>query len=125
MRRSAPKMRGTVQTLRRIPTIVGSSRAFWKAEPMKALVKYAAADGALEVRALPEPVAGPGTVLVRLHTVGVCGTDIHRWLNTQSNIAVVVLPVPLGHESAGVIAAVGEGVTGWAVGDRVVCQTAA
>ncbi|BCB78796.1 zinc-binding dehydrogenase [Phytohabitans flavus] len=92
---------------------------------MKALVKYAAADGALEVRDLPEPVAGPGTVLVRVHTVGVCGSDIHMWHNTQSKSSVGVLPVTLGHESAGVIASVGEGVTGWAVGDRVVCETAA
>lgn len=92
---------------------------------MKALVKYAAADGALEVRDLPEPVAGPGTVLVRVHTVGVCGSDIHMWHNTQSKSSVGVLPVTLGHESAGVIAAVGDGVTGWAAGDRVVCETAA
>src|SRR5687767_4357525 len=92
---------------------------------MKALVKYAAADGALEVRDLPEPVAGPGTVLVRVHTVGVCGSDIHMWHNTQSKSSVGVLPVTLGHESAGVIAAVGAGVTGWVVGDRVVCETAA
>jgi L-iditol 2-dehydrogenase len=92
---------------------------------MRALVKYADADGALEVRDVPEPVAGPGTVLVGVHTVGVCGSDIHLWHNTQSRSSVAVLPVILGHESAGVIAAVGEGVTGWATGDRVVCETAA
>ncbi|WP_371779673.1 zinc-binding dehydrogenase [Streptosporangium subroseum] len=92
---------------------------------MKALVKYANTDGALEVRDVPEPVAGPGTVLVRVHTVGVCGSDIHMWHNTQSKSSKGVLPVVLGHESAGVIAAVGEGVTGWSTGDRVVCETAA
>lgn len=92
---------------------------------MKALVKYAAADGAVEVRDVPRPEAGPGTVLVRLHTVGVCGSDIHMWHDSQSRSSVGVLPVTLGHEAAGVVATVGPGVTGWSVGDRVVCETAA
>jgi len=92
---------------------------------MRALVKYANADGALEVRDLPAPSAGPGTVLVRVHTVGICGSDIHMWHDSQSKSSKGVLPVTLGHESAGVIAEVGEGVEGWAIGDRVVCETAA
>ena len=92
---------------------------------MKALVKFAHEDGALEVRdaAVPEPV--PGTVRVRVHTVGVCGSDIHMWHDSQSKSSKGVLPVTLGHESAGIVEAVGEGVEGWAVGDRVVCETAA
>ncbi|GGK81644.1 zinc-dependent alcohol dehydrogenase [Mangrovihabitans endophyticus] len=92
---------------------------------MKALVKYAAADGAVEVRDVPVPEASPGAVLVRVHTVGVCGSDIHMWHNSQSKSSVGILPVTLGHESAGEIAAVGAGVEGWTVGDRVVCETAA
>ncbi len=92
---------------------------------MKALVKYANEDGALEVRDLREPAAEAGTVLVRVHTVGVCGSDIHMWHDSQSKSSKGVLPVTLGHESAGVIAAVGDGVTAWSVGDRVVCETAA
>jgi len=92
---------------------------------MKALVKYANADGALEVRDLPVPTAAPGTVLVRVHTVGICGSDIHMWHDSQSKSSKGVLPVTLGHESAGVVASVGDGVDGWAVGDRVVCETAA
>lgn len=92
---------------------------------MKALVKYANESGALEVRDVPVPTAGPGTVLVRIHTVGVCGSDIHMWHNSQSASSKGKLPVTLGHESAGIISDVGEGVTGWSVGDRVVCETAA
>ncbi|GGL97851.1 zinc-binding dehydrogenase [Nakamurella endophytica] len=92
---------------------------------MKALVKYAYEDGALEVRDVREPAAGPGTVLVRIHTVGVCGSDVHMWHNSQSASSKGVLPVTLGHESAGIVAAVGDGVSGWVVGDRVVCETAA
>jgi len=92
---------------------------------MKALVKVAYEDGALEVRDVPEPKLTPDTVIVRIHTVGVCGSDIHQWHNTQSKSSVGIMPVVLGHESAGVISAVGANVTGWSVGDRVVCETAA
>jgi L-iditol 2-dehydrogenase len=55
----------------------------------------------------------------------VCGSDIHMWHNSQSKSSKGVLPVTLGHESAGVVAAIGDGVSGWSVGDRVVCETAA
>lgn len=92
---------------------------------MKALVKYAYEDGALEVRDRPVPEVGAGEVLVQIHTVGVCGSDIHMWHDSQSASSQGILPVTLGHESAGVIAAVGAGVIGWQVGDRVVCETAA
>jgi L-iditol 2-dehydrogenase len=92
---------------------------------VKALVKYAYEDGALEVRDRPEPVAGPGEVLVRVHTVGVCGSDVHMWHDEQSKSSKGNLPVTLGHESAGVIVSVGPGVAGWQPGDRVVCETAA
>lgn len=90
---------------------------------MKALVKFGMNDGEVEVRDVPEPVLAPGTVLVRAKAVGVCGSDIHMWRNKQS--WDVALPVVLGHETAGVIAAVADDVEGWAVGDRVVCETAA
>ena len=92
---------------------------------MKALVKYANEDGAVEVREVSRPTVSPGTVIVRVHTVGVCGSDIHMWHNSQSKSSKGVLPVTLGHESAGVIAAVGEDVVEWNIGDRVVCETAA
>jgi L-iditol 2-dehydrogenase len=90
---------------------------------MKALVKYGSADGDVEVRDVPEPVISPGLVLVRTEAVGVCGSDLHMWRNKHS--WPTALPVALGHELAGTVAAVGEGVVGWEVGDRVVCETAA
>ena len=92
---------------------------------MKALVKFAYEDGAVEIRDVPEPRAEAGTVVVRVHTVGVCGSDVHMWHNSQSKSSKGNLPVTLGHESAGVIASIGSGITGWSVGDRVVCETAA
>lgn len=90
---------------------------------MRAIIKYGLNDGDIEVRDVPEPELLPGTVLLAARAVGVCGSDVHMWRNNQS--WEVATPVIMGHESAGVIAAVGEGVTGWAVGDRVVCETAA
>jgi len=90
---------------------------------MRALVKYALADGAVEIREIPDPVLQPGNVLISTRAVGVCGSDLHMWRNGQS--WEIKLPLVLGHETAGVIAAVADDVTGWAVGDRVVCETAA
>lgn len=90
---------------------------------MRALVKYALEDGAVEIREVADPRLEPGTVLVAARAVGVCGSDVHMWRNGQS--WEVKLPLVLGHETAGVIAAVAEDVTGWQVGDRVVCETAA
>jgi L-iditol 2-dehydrogenase len=60
------------------------------------------------------PEAGRGEVLIRIDTCGVCGTDLKK-IHTGSHSA----PRVFGHEMAGTIAAVGEGVKGFAVGDRV------
>lgn len=90
---------------------------------MKGLVKFGYNDGDLEVRELPEPQVTDDTVIVAARAVGVCGSDIHMWRNKQG--WPVAAPVVLGHETAGVLVEVGKNVTGWAVGDRVVCETAA
>jgi L-iditol 2-dehydrogenase len=60
------------------------------------------------------PQIGPGELLVRVHTCGICGTDLKK-IATGSHSA----PRIFGHETAGVIAAIGDGVTGYGVGDRV------
>jgi alcohol dehydrogenase/L-iditol 2-dehydrogenase len=88
---------------------------------MKALVKTAQGAGGMEVLSIARPVAGPGQVVVAPRAVGVCGSDIHTWRATAS--WEVAIPVVLGHEMAGEVVQVGEGVSGWAVGDRVVCET--
>jgi L-iditol 2-dehydrogenase len=90
---------------------------------MKAIVKFGLLDGDIQVREVPAPVLQAGQVLIAVEAVGVCGSDIHMWRNNQS--WDVAIPVVMGHESAGIIAAVADDVTGWAVGDRVVCETAA
>lgn len=90
---------------------------------MTALVNYGPESGSVELRTVPVPVAGPGEVLLRVRGVGTCGSDLHQFHGTQS--WRVNWPVTLGHEFCGEIAAIGVGVEGWSVGDRVACETAA
>jgi len=79
---------------------------------MQAAVYRAVDDVRTETVAVPE--TGAGEVLVRLDTCGICGTDLKK-IHTGSHSA----PRVFGHEMAGTIAAVGEGVKGFAVGERV------
>ena len=79
---------------------------------MQAAVYRAVDDVQTEDVAVPE--IGAGEVLVRIDTCGICGTDLKK-IHTGSHAA----PRVFGHEMAGTIAAVGEGVRGFAVGDRV------
>jgi D-arabinose 1-dehydrogenase-like Zn-dependent alcohol dehydrogenase len=72
--------------------------------------------GPLEVREVPAPEPPPGGVLVRVAASGICRSDWHAW---QGHDPDVVLPHVPGHELAGTVAALGEGVTRWSVGDRV------
>jgi D-arabinose 1-dehydrogenase-like Zn-dependent alcohol dehydrogenase len=69
----------------------------------------------LASRPIPEP--GPGEVRVRVEACGLCGSDV--FLQTGGFGTGVALPVVPGHEAAGVVDAVGEGVTGLAKGDQV------
>lgn len=71
---------------------------------------------------IPEPVVSPGRVLIDIKAAGLCHSDVgiledEKWLANMKE-----LPVVPGHETAGVISEVGEGVTDWKVGDRV-CVT--
>ncbi len=79
---------------------------------MQALVYRGVNDVRLET--VPVPKIGKGELLVRIHTCGICGTDLKK-IATGSHSA----PRVFGHEIAGQIAAVGEGVSNWKPGDRV------
>ena len=68
----------------------------------------------IRVETVPVPAIGIGEVLVRIDTCGICGTDLKK-IHTGSHSA----PRIFGHEMAGIIAAVGNKVSGWKVGDRV------
>jgi len=68
----------------------------------------------VRVETVPVPQIGPGEVLIRVAACGICGTDLKK-IHTGSHSA----PRIFGHETAGTIAAIGDGVAGFAVGDRV------
>ncbi len=72
-------------------------------------------ESVVDVESIPVPEIGRGEVLIRVESCGICPTDLKK-------IAYNLLPGPrvFGHETAGVIAAVGEGVTQYAAGDRVI-----
>jgi D-arabinose 1-dehydrogenase-like Zn-dependent alcohol dehydrogenase len=69
----------------------------------------------LEHGTVPDPEAGPGEVLLKVHACGVCFHDV---INRRGNLPRTNVPAILGHEAAGEIVAVGAGVEGWSVGDR-------
>ncbi len=69
----------------------------------------------VRVETLEVPAIQAGEVLMRIDTCGICGTDLKK-IHTGSHSA----PRVFGHEMAGTVAAVGEGVSAFAVGDRVV-----
>src|SRR5690349_11027020 len=86
----------------------------------QAAVLYAPHDIRLEERSQPQP--GPKEVLVEIKAVGVCGSDVHYYEHGRIGSFIVKQPLILGHESAGVIVAVGEGVSLGRVGQRVTIE---
>ena len=90
------------------------------AEMMKCAVLYGVDDVRIEER--PVPVPGPGEVLVKIQRVGVCGSDVHYFKQGRIGDFVVRAPMILGHESAGIVVATGDGVTRFKAGDRVAIE---
>src|SRR5277367_2237685 len=69
----------------------------------------------VRVETVPVPKIGPGELLVRVHTCGICGTDLKKISSGSHSV-----PRIFGHETTGVVAKVGEGVEKFSLGDRVV-----
>ncbi len=70
----------------------------------------------LEITDLPDPTPGRGEVLVSVAACGICGSDVHGYDGSSGRR---IPPIVMGHEAAGTIAALGDGVSGFAEGDRV------
>jgi L-iditol 2-dehydrogenase len=85
------------------------------AAPMKALVLTAPSEFNYDLN-FPEPTAGQGEVLVKVQACGICGSDIHGMDGRSGRRQ---MPIVMGHEAAGEIIGLGEGVSGWNLGDRV------
>jgi L-iditol 2-dehydrogenase len=70
----------------------------------------------LELADMPLPAVSDGEVLVRVEACGICGSDVHGY---DGSTGRRIPPIVMGHEAAGTVAAIGAGVRGFAVGDRV------
>ncbi|NLW01316.1 MAG: NAD(P)-dependent alcohol dehydrogenase [Clostridiales bacterium] len=100
--------------------VIFVSRSFDLPDVMKAAVLKKPMEVEIEYR--PVPVPGPDEVLVKVMAVGVCGSDVHYYESGRIGSFVVENPMILGHECSGIIAAVGENVTRFKVGDRVAVE---
>ena len=78
---------------------------------MRAAVYYSNRD--IRLTEMPVPALGAGEVLLRVRASGICGTDVLEWYRMPK------APVVLGHEIAGEVVAVGEGISAFQPGDRV------
>src|SRR5215475_14815882 len=65
---------------------------------------------------MPQPVPGPDELLINIAACGICGSDVHGYDGSSGRR---IPPLVMGHEAAGTIAEIGEGVRQFAVGDRV------
>ncbi|MCS7224070.1 MAG: L-threonine 3-dehydrogenase [Armatimonadetes bacterium] len=90
---------------------------------MRALVKRAPGPG-FDLVDAPEPIPGPGEVVVAVRTTSICGSDLHLY-NWDPWMAAHLREFPriVGHEAAGVVVSVGEGVVEPNVGDFVALET--
>ena len=77
--------------------------------------------GDLRLEDIEPEKAGPGEVRVEIHAAATCGTDLKSYRRGHPTL-FPVLPARFGHEFAGNVIEIGEGVTKFAVGDRVVAQ---
>ena len=94
---------------------------------MKAILK-AGLDPGVELVDVPVPRPGPGEVLVEVKVCGICGSDWATYDWTPEGLerlkrGTIVVPRIMGHEPAGVVVELGEGVQGLAEGDRVALDT--
>src|SRR4051812_28545220 len=89
---------------------------------MKAAMFYGPGD--LRIQDVPAQEPGPGEMLVDVKAAATCGTDLKSYRRGHPKL-FPVLPSRFGHEFAGVVSGVGDGVTDFAVGDRVVAANTA
>lgn len=86
----------------------------------RAAVQYAAGDLRIETRPLPVP--GPRQVLVGIHAVGICGSDVHYHEQGRAGDYVLTAPMVAGHEASGTVLANGPGASLHPVGTRVALE---
>jgi L-iditol 2-dehydrogenase len=77
----------------------------------------------MEVREVPKPDAAPGELRVAVQAVGICGSDVHGYTGASGRRDPGQFGIWMGHEFAGVVESIGEGVEGFSLGDRVVLDS--
>jgi threonine 3-dehydrogenase len=102
------------------PETAGIQRS--KTDTMRAIVKAGPGPGA-EIREVPVPTCGPGQLLLRVLRAGVCGTDLHIYKWDGWSESRLRPPLTIGHEFVGEIVEVGAGVSDFAIGQRVSCES--
>ncbi len=86
---------------------------------MKALIKKEATEGIWMTHDAPEPEVGPNDVLIKIKKTAICGTDIHIYNWDEWAQKTIPVPMIVGHEYVGTVAAMGDAVTGFKIGQRV------
>jgi L-iditol 2-dehydrogenase len=78
----------------------------------------------LRLETVSDPTPGPGEVILKVNVATTCGTDLKVW-RRGGHARMLKPPVLFGHEAAGEIVALGAGVTGWQLGERVIPNNSA
>jgi L-iditol 2-dehydrogenase len=74
----------------------------------------------MEMRDIPAPeIKNPNDVVVRMRIVGVCGSDVHYYVEGKIGSQVVEYPFTVGHEGSGIVEKIGSAVTKVKPGDRI------
>lgn len=87
-------------------------------QTMKALVKQKPERG-IWMQDVPVPEYGPNDLLIKIRKTAICGTDIHIYTWDEWSQKTIPVPMTVGHEFAGEVAAMGEDVEGFEIGNRV------
>ncbi|GAG13380.1 unnamed protein product, partial [marine sediment metagenome] len=92
-------------------------------EKMKAAIMYKVND--IRIEEVEKPTVGANEVMIKVKSVGICGSDLHYYKHGRIGEVTVKQPLILGHETAGEIVETGKNVTERLVGDRVVVEPGA
>jgi len=96
------------------------SRHYSKSSTVVASVLHGPRDLRLETRSICDP--SPGELQIAVKATGLCGSDVSYYNKFRNGDLQAVQPLSLGHESAGIVVAVGPGVQGFSVGERVALE---
>jgi len=107
------------EKVRGLAVVAGPDRGDrYRVVVLRALVKHPDETG-LRMEDVPVPETGPDGVLIRVHTTGICGTDLHIYDWDEWAATTIPAPMVVGHEFAGHIEAVGSNVSGFTPGELV------